>query len=41
VHDPEKQRVVRNITYSLADVFARDNPRFDRENFYRAVGMVE
>jgi hypothetical protein len=27
---------VENITASVADVFASDNPRFDREKFYRA-----
>ena len=27
------------ITYSLADYFARENPRFVRDRFYRAVGI--
>lgn len=30
---------VVNITHSLADVFKRDNPSFDRERFYKAVGL--
>ncbi len=30
---------VRNIIYSSADIFARDNPRFDRERFYEASGL--
>lgn len=30
---------VASITFSLADMFAQDNPRFDRAAFYRAAGM--
>jgi hypothetical protein len=30
---------VRGIAYSLADYFARTNPRFDRQRFYTAVGI--
>ncbi|MGO9154386.1 hypothetical protein [Mycobacterium sp.] len=29
--------VVRGITFSLADVFAKENTRFDRARFYGAV----
>lgn len=29
--------IVRNITFSLADVFDRENPRFNRPVFYQAV----
>jgi hypothetical protein len=39
-HSPVAQNVVRGITLSLADVFAQDNPRFDRQRFYAAVGIV-
>ena len=37
--DLAARRTVENITYSLADIFAQDNPRFDREKFYEAAGM--
>lgn len=30
---------VRNIVLSTADIFAQDNPRFDRERFYTACGL--
>lgn len=30
---------VRGIALSLADVFKRDNARFDRQRFYDAVGI--
>lgn len=30
---------VRNIIFSSADIFAQDNPRFDRERFYAACGL--
>jgi len=30
-------QVVRGITLSLADLFKRDNPHFDRDRFYKAV----
>lgn len=32
---------VRNIVLSTADIFAQDNPRFDRERFYAASGIGE
>ena len=35
-----QERVAREIAADLADFFARDNPRFDRERFLRAAGMV-
>lgn len=31
--------VIRNITLSLADIYKRENPNFDRERFYAAVGF--
>ena len=36
---PDANNTVRSITYSLADVFQQDNPRFNREIFYGAVGI--
>lgn len=30
---------VKNIILSTADIFAQDNPRFDRERFYAASGL--
>lgn len=39
-HNELATQVVRNITYSLADYYARTNPRFDRAHFYAAVGIV-
>lgn len=30
-----------DIARSLADVFAADNPRFDRERFYSAAGVAQ
>lgn len=32
----DKLRTSSNIARSMADVFKRDNPRFDRERFYVA-----
>jgi hypothetical protein len=37
--DDGERRLVRDITFSLADVFKRDNSNFDRQRFYRAVGI--
>ncbi len=34
-----ERRNVDNIARSLADVFKRDNGRFDRQRFYDACGM--
>jgi hypothetical protein len=39
-HNELASRVVVNIAYSMADYFARTNPRFDRAKFYRAVGVT-
>ena len=30
---------VKGIALSLADMFAQENPRFDRQRFYDAVGI--
>lgn len=38
-NDLNAQATVRNIILSVADVFAQNNPRFDREKFYQACGM--
>lgn len=32
-------REVQNIVYSTADIFAQDNPRFNRQKFYAASGL--
>lgn len=37
--DAERRRL-DNITRSLADVFKRDNGRFDRSRFYDACGIA-
>ena len=34
-----ERRSIDNIARSLADVFKRDNGRFDRDRFYSACGM--
>jgi hypothetical protein len=31
--------IVRHMATSLADYFAKDNPRFDREKFLEACGL--
>ena len=36
---PAERQKVRGITLSLADMFKRDNSRFDRDRFYEAVGI--
>jgi hypothetical protein len=33
-------QAITNITRALADVMAKDNPRFDRARFYEAAGMA-
>lgn len=38
---PFAQSHIRNITLSLADVFSRENPRFDRPRFFVAAGLTE
>lgn len=35
----DKRLVIRNLMFSLADMFKQDNDRFDRDRFYQAVGM--
>ncbi len=30
---------LENVARSVADVFAADNPRFDRQRFYTAAGI--
>lgn len=37
---PAEIRKVMGITYSLADFCYRQNPRFDRDRFYTAVGIT-
>lgn len=32
---------VSGVAYSLADYFARANPRFDRQRFYVAAGVAD
>lgn len=32
--------VLHALTFNLADAFEKDNPRFDRERFVRAVGLM-
>ena len=34
-----ERRRIDNIARSLADVFKRDNGRFDRQRFYNACGV--
>jgi hypothetical protein len=40
-HHLAELRFVDNLTRSLADLFAQDNPRFDRQRFYVAAGKPE
>lgn len=37
--NPGEAFKVTGIAKSLADVFKRDNPNFDRQRFYAAVGF--
>lgn len=37
--DESARIAISAITYSLADMFAQDNPRFDRATFYAAAGQ--
>jgi hypothetical protein len=32
-------QAINNVTLSVADAFAQDNPRFDRARFYAAAGI--
>jgi hypothetical protein len=36
-----KLRTASNVARSMADVFKRDNSRFDRQRFYTACGLDE
>ncbi len=36
VDTPTKLAMLHNIKLSIADIFANDNPRFNRQKFYRA-----
>ncbi len=38
--DSSQATTIRNITLSLADIMAQDNPRFNRALFYKVVGIV-
>jgi hypothetical protein len=38
--DDRGSSAVVHISLALAEVFAADNPRFDRERFFRAVNEV-
>lgn len=38
--DDRGASAVVHISLALAEVFAADNPRFDRERFFRAVNEV-
>lgn len=33
-------RQIRMIAYGMADICAQDNPNFDRQRFYDAIGLV-
>lgn len=37
--NPIAVHAVDGVTKSLTDIFAQDNPRFDRDRFYRAAGI--
>ena len=37
--NPLANKAIRTVARSLADEFAKDNPRFDRERFYAACGF--
>lgn len=37
--DWAKRMLIRGMVLSTADIFAQDNPRFDRERFYVASGL--
>ena len=36
-----QRRQIDNIVRSMADMFKRDNGRFDRQRFYSACGMED
>lgn len=37
----ENDTVADNLARSTADMFAKENPRFDREKFLKACGVTE
>lgn len=37
-YDLEGRHVLERITEEMADLFQKDNPRFDKEKFYEACG---
>lgn len=37
--NPSAVLAIRALIMSTADIFAQDNPRFDRERFYLAAGL--
>lgn len=37
--NPNANKAIRTVARSLADKFAEENPRFDREKFYAACGF--
>lgn len=42
-HSGDKNRIIQveNIIRSAADIFAQDNPNFDRARFYAACGLSD
>lgn len=38
---PNRKTTLRGVVRELVDLFARDNPRFDRERFIAACGLVD
>ena len=42
LHDNDASALIalRNVTFSIADAFAQDNPRFNRLTFYAAADPI-
>ena len=38
---PMYYQSIRDVAYRMADLFAGDNPRFNRERFLKACGIQE
>jgi hypothetical protein len=38
-HNDSAYYAIRNVALSMADLFRRENPRFDRVRFLRACGL--
>lgn len=36
-----ERKIIRNVAYSLADIFAQEDSAFDRERFYQVIGLSE